>query len=75
MQAHAHMQRVICERVMTESVCVFGQVVIVQFGGLAFQTKELTADQWLWCVFLGVGCLLWGQVNNSILVSVVTCIR
>ena len=40
------------------------QVIIVQIGGLAFQTKELTADQWLWSVFLGVGCLLWGQVSQ-----------
>ncbi|XP_076469324.1 plasma membrane calcium-transporting ATPase 2-like isoform X2 [Babylonia areolata] len=42
------------------------QVVIVQVGGLAFQTHELTADQWLWCIFLGVGCLIWGQIITTI---------
>lgn len=42
--------------------CVF-QVIIVQFGDIAFSTLPLTAQQWLWCVFLGVGSLLWGQVN------------
>ncbi|XP_076447724.1 plasma membrane calcium-transporting ATPase 2-like isoform X3 [Babylonia areolata] len=42
------------------------QIVIVQLGGLAFQTHELTADQWLWCVFLGVGALIWGQIITTI---------
>ena len=48
-------------------VCLF-QIVIVQFGGKPFSCVRLTIDQWLWCVFLGVGCLLWGQVS-FILVS------
>ena len=39
------------------------QVVIVQFGGYAFATSKLTATQWMWCLFFGVGELLWGQVN------------
>lgn len=43
-----------------------GQVVIVQFAGVAFYTEALTIDQWLWCIFLGVGVLLWGQVITSI---------
>jgi len=41
------------------------QVVIVQFGGLAFDTKSLTLQQWGWCIFLGVGVLLWGQVSTN----------
>uniref|UniRef100_A0A4W4FH83 Calcium-transporting ATPase n=1 Tax=Electrophorus electricus TaxID=8005 RepID=A0A4W4FH83_ELEEL len=49
---------------------VFGtfviQIVIVQFGGKPFSCVGLTIDQWLWCVFLGFGCLLWGQVISSI---------
>ncbi|XP_067090048.1 plasma membrane calcium-transporting ATPase 4 isoform X1 [Osmerus mordax] len=49
---------------------VFGtfiiQIVIVQFGGKPFSCVSLTIDQWLWCVFLGVGCLLWGQLISSI---------
>jgi len=36
------------------------QVIIIQYGGFAFATEALTADQWLWCVFLGMGGLLWG---------------
>jgi len=43
-----------------------GQVVIVQFGGLAFSTAKLTVAQWMWCIFLGAGVLLWGQVITSI---------
>ncbi|XP_071401889.1 plasma membrane calcium-transporting ATPase 1-like isoform X1 [Centroberyx affinis] len=49
---------------------VFGtfiiQIVIVQFGGKPFSCVSLTIDQWLWCVFLGVGSLLWGQLVSTI---------
>ncbi|XP_062374689.1 plasma membrane calcium-transporting ATPase 1 isoform X2 [Sardina pilchardus] len=49
---------------------VFGtfliQIVIVQFGGKPFSCVGLTIDQWLWCVFLGFGCLLWGQIISSV---------
>ncbi|XP_014668842.1 PREDICTED: plasma membrane calcium-transporting ATPase 3-like [Priapulus caudatus] len=41
------------------------QVIIVQYGGIAFSCSSLTAEQWLWCVFLGCGDLLWGQVVTS----------
>uniref|UniRef100_H3CBG7 Calcium-transporting ATPase n=1 Tax=Tetraodon nigroviridis TaxID=99883 RepID=H3CBG7_TETNG len=37
------------------------QIIIVQFGGKPFSCTALTVDQWLWCVFIGVGELLWGQ--------------
>ncbi|XP_071765880.1 plasma membrane calcium-transporting ATPase 4 isoform X2 [Centroberyx gerrardi] len=42
------------------------QIVIVQFGGKPFSCVSLTIDQWLWCVFLGVGSLLWGQLVSTI---------
>ncbi|XP_021343203.1 plasma membrane calcium-transporting ATPase 2-like [Mizuhopecten yessoensis] len=42
------------------------QIIITQFGGYAFKTKGLKLDQWLWCVFLGIGVLLWGQIITSI---------
>ncbi|XP_013870767.1 plasma membrane calcium-transporting ATPase 1 isoform X2 [Austrofundulus limnaeus] len=42
------------------------QVVIVQLGGKPFSCHPLTLDQWLWCVFIGVGELLWGQLITSI---------
>ena len=29
---------------------------------MAFYTTSLAADQWMWCIFLGIGSLLWGQV-------------
>ncbi|XP_056138692.1 plasma membrane calcium-transporting ATPase 1b isoform X11 [Lampris incognitus] len=49
---------------------VFGsfiiQIVIVQFGGKPFSCVRLSIDQWLWCVFLGIGCLLWGQLVSTI---------
>ncbi|XP_038636920.1 plasma membrane calcium-transporting ATPase 1a isoform X3 [Scyliorhinus canicula] len=42
------------------------QIVIVQFGGKPFSCTELTADKWLWCIFLGMGTLLWGQLIATI---------
>lgn len=55
------------------------QVIIIQFGGVAFHTSSLTASQWLWCVFLGFGTLLWGQVSSLLLLCVssllLLCVR
>uniref|UniRef100_A0A671S541 Calcium-transporting ATPase n=1 Tax=Sinocyclocheilus anshuiensis TaxID=1608454 RepID=A0A671S541_9TELE len=49
---------------------VFGtfviQIVIVQFGGKPFSCVGLSIEQWLWCILLGFGCLLWGQIISSI---------
>ncbi|KAM6986837.1 plasma membrane calcium-transporting ATPase 1 isoform 4-T5 [Aplochiton taeniatus] len=49
---------------------VFGtfiiQIVIVQFGGKPFSCVALNIDHWLWCIFLGFGCLLWGQLISSV---------
>uniref|UniRef100_A0A673YNT2 Calcium-transporting ATPase n=1 Tax=Salmo trutta TaxID=8032 RepID=A0A673YNT2_SALTR len=42
------------------------QIVIVQVGGKPFSCTALTIDQWLWCVFIGVGELLWGQLISAI---------
>ncbi|KAL0268066.1 UNVERIFIED_CONTAM: hypothetical protein PYX00_010146 [Menopon gallinae] len=42
------------------------QVLIIEFGKSAFSTKGLTADQWLWCTFFGVGTLLWGQIITCV---------
>ncbi|XP_067447069.1 plasma membrane calcium-transporting ATPase 4 [Thunnus thynnus] len=42
------------------------QFFIVQFGGKPFSCVSLTIEQWLWCVFLGLGSLLWGQLVSSI---------
>lgn len=48
------------------AACLFpSQIVIVQFGGKPFSCTALTIDQWLWCVFIGVGELLWGQVRQK----------
>ncbi|XP_067447726.1 plasma membrane calcium-transporting ATPase 1-like isoform X2 [Thunnus thynnus] len=42
------------------------QFVIVQFGGKPFSCVSLNVEQWLWCVFLGLGSLVWGQLVTSI---------
>lgn len=47
-------------------ICFVVQVLIVEFGGSIFATENLTATMWLWCIFFGVGELLWGQVLATI---------
>ncbi|KAI3370974.1 hypothetical protein L3Q82_023626, partial [Scortum barcoo] len=42
------------------------QIIIVQFGGKPFSCVRLTIEQWLWCIFLGLGSLLWGQLVSSV---------
>ncbi|XP_026317049.1 plasma membrane calcium-transporting ATPase 2 isoform X6 [Hyposmocoma kahamanoa] len=42
------------------------QVVIIQFGGMAFSTVGLSIDQWLWCLFFGAGTLVWGQLVTTV---------
>lgn len=40
------------------------QIIIVEFGGYAFSTQGLDLNQWMWCLFFGIGELVWGQVNQ-----------
>ncbi|XP_026673715.1 plasma membrane calcium-transporting ATPase 2 isoform X4 [Ceratina calcarata] len=47
-------------------VTCLSQVVIIQYGKMAFSTKALTLEQWMWCLFFGIGTLLWGQVITTI---------
>ncbi|XP_051956993.1 plasma membrane calcium-transporting ATPase 2 isoform X2 [Xyrauchen texanus] len=42
------------------------QIVIVQFGGKPFSCSPLDLEKWMWCVFLGLGELVWGQVISTI---------
>ncbi|GAB1599825.1 plasma membrane calcium-transporting ATPase 2 isoform X8 [Argonauta hians] len=45
---------------------LISQIIIIELGGFAFSTKGLSLDQWLWCLFLGIGALLWGQIITTI---------
>nr|XP_015903633.1 plasma membrane calcium-transporting ATPase 2 isoform X4 [Parasteatoda tepidariorum] len=47
-------------------ITTVAQVIIIQFGSYAFSTAALTIDQWLWCIFLGCGTLVWGQLITTI---------
>ncbi|KAM3934387.1 plasma membrane calcium-transporting ATPase 4-like isoform 2-T2 [Leptodactylus fuscus] len=38
------------------------QIVIVEFGGKPFSCSGLTLSHWFWCIFIGLGELLWGQL-------------
>ncbi|CAF1459323.1 unnamed protein product, partial [Adineta steineri] len=45
------------------------QILLVQFGSVAFSCVPLTLEQWMWCFFFGATVLLWNQLVNLIPVS------
>ncbi|XP_032066627.1 plasma membrane calcium-transporting ATPase 3 isoform X3 [Thamnophis elegans] len=51
------------------------QIVIVQFGGKPFSCSPLNAEQWLWCLFVGFGELVWGQVIATIPTNHLKCLK
>ncbi|XP_051525517.1 plasma membrane calcium-transporting ATPase 3-like isoform X3 [Myxocyprinus asiaticus] len=51
------------------------QIVIVQFGGKPFSCSPLNVEQWLWCLFVGMGELLWGQVIASVPTNQLKCLK
>ncbi|XP_041092913.1 plasma membrane calcium-transporting ATPase 3b isoform X5 [Polyodon spathula] len=51
------------------------QIVIVQWGGKPFSCAPLNVEQWLWCLFVGIGELLWGQIISSIPTSHLKCLK
>ncbi|XP_015785620.1 plasma membrane calcium-transporting ATPase 3 [Tetranychus urticae] len=53
-------------------VTLVGQVLIVEFGGRAFSVAPLTLEQWMWCIFFGVGVMVWGQILTTIPKSILT---
>merc|ERR1712223_1334635 len=42
------------------------QIIIIQFGGIAFSTRPLNLEQWIWCIFFGLGTLVWQQIITTI---------
>ncbi|XP_063792391.1 plasma membrane calcium-transporting ATPase 3 isoform X1 [Pseudophryne corroboree] len=51
------------------------QILIVQFGGKPFSCSPLNAQQWLWCLFVGVGELVWGQLISTVPTSHLKCLK
>uniref|UniRef100_A0A183SN55 Calcium-transporting ATPase n=1 Tax=Schistocephalus solidus TaxID=70667 RepID=A0A183SN55_SCHSO len=48
--------------ISTSSFLFYFRVIIVQFGGVALNTRPLELDHWVWCLFFGFTTLIWGQV-------------
>ncbi|XP_041632613.1 plasma membrane calcium-transporting ATPase 2 isoform X1 [Drosophila kikkawai] len=68
-----HGQRNVIEGLFTNPIfytiwifTMISQVLIIQYGKMAFSTKALSLDQWLWCIFFGIGTLVWGQLITSV---------
>ncbi|XDV49366.1 hypothetical protein PO909_018634 [Leuciscus waleckii] len=51
------------------------QIVIVQFGGKPFSCSPLNMEQWLWCLFVGLAELVWGQVIASVPTHHLKCLK
>uniref|UniRef100_A0A667X569 Calcium-transporting ATPase n=1 Tax=Myripristis murdjan TaxID=586833 RepID=A0A667X569_9TELE len=51
------------------------QIVIVQWGGKPFSCAPLNVEQWLWCLFVGVGELLWGQLIATVPTERLPCLK
>lgn len=67
-----HGQRNVFKGIFTNPIfyCIWicsmlAQVVIIQFGGLAFSTTPLSPEQWGWCLVFGIGTLVWQQIINT----------
>ncbi|KAL4828464.1 hypothetical protein H8958_012829 [Nasalis larvatus] len=54
---------IFCSVVLGTFIC---QIFIVEFGGKPFSCTSLSLSQWLWCLFIGIGELLWGQFISAI---------
>ncbi|KAF6073989.1 hypothetical protein HJG60_001184 [Phyllostomus discolor] len=54
---------IFCSVVLGTFIC---QIFIVEFGGKPFSCTKLTVSQWFWCLFIGIGELLWGQIISTI---------
>lgn len=68
-----HGQRNVVEGLFTNPIfytiwifTMISQIVIIQYGKMAFSTKALSLEQWLWCIFFGIGTLVWGQLITSV---------
>ena len=44
-------------------ICLAGQILIVNFGGIVFSVQPIDWEHWMWSLFLGAGTLLWQQVD------------
>ncbi|KAI0987719.1 hypothetical protein GJ496_009998 [Pomphorhynchus laevis] len=42
--------------------CVILQITIIMIGDIAVSVVRLRADQWMWCIFFGIGSLIYGQL-------------
>jgi hypothetical protein len=43
-------------------ITIIAQVILIEFGGIAFGTSGLTVGQWFICVAFGAGTMVWHQI-------------
>ncbi len=43
-------------------VTIIAQIILIEFGGIAFGTSSLTIEQWFICIAFGASTMVWHQI-------------
>jgi magnesium-transporting ATPase (P-type) len=43
-------------------ITMVAQIILIEFGGIAFGTAGLTVSQWFICIAFGAGTMIWHQI-------------
>ena len=43
-------------------ITMIAQIILIEFGGIAFGTRGLSTSQWFICIAFGAGTMIWHQI-------------
>jgi hypothetical protein len=43
-------------------ITIIAQIILIEFGGIAFGTSGLTVSQWFICIAFGASTMVWHQI-------------
>jgi magnesium-transporting ATPase (P-type) len=43
-------------------IIIIAQIILIEFGGIAFGTRGLSISQWFICIAFGAGTMIWHQI-------------
>jgi Ca2+ transporting ATPase len=43
-------------------ITIIAQIILIEFGGIAFGTRGLSINQWFICIAFGAGTMIWHQI-------------
>ena len=56
---------------MSNAIAIHPQIFLVEFGSIVFSCHPLHISEWMWCMFFGVGSLVWQQIIAFIPLSII----